>query len=220
MALESVKEDLKLLEKTSARGKGDTIRLWESYRDQAHFWRAFSLIQLPLSALCVALALVIYSTADTIVEVPAKPQPGNYSVKELPDSEFVAVAQEVVNLISTYQYTNAAEQFASVRKYLWEPALSIFEQRMMLEELKAITDTKRLQIFMVDKNQIKVQRFPEEQKIVVHLPGTRYKLINTREVPAERLLYHLTMMTIPRNASNEYGIVIVDLGLRKDESPQ
>ena len=120
----NIKHDLKQLERVAGRAGSDTIRLWEGYREQAYLWRALALIQMPSTALSIAAALIMYLIADTIIEVPERPQPGYYSVRQLPDSQFVNAATQVVNLISTYQPAVARRQFKTARKFLWEPALT------------------------------------------------------------------------------------------------
>ena len=92
MSTINFKNDIKQLEKVAGRAGSDTIRLWEGYKEQAFFWRALALIQVPATALAITAALVMYFLADTIIEVPEHPQPGYYSVKQLPDSQFINVA--------------------------------------------------------------------------------------------------------------------------------
>ena len=144
----NIKHDLKQLERVAGRAGSDTIRLWEGYREQAYLWRALALIQMPSTALSIAAALIMYLIADTIIEVPERPQPGYYSVRQLPDSQFVNAATQVVNLITTYQPAVARRQFKTARKFLWEPALTEFEGTMMGSELQTIEETKRSQMFL------------------------------------------------------------------------
>ena len=217
MAKEAVnlKKDLKQLERVGGRAGADTIRLWEGYREQAYLWRALSLLQMPATALSIAAALVMYFFADTIIEVPERPMPGFYSVKQLPDSQFIDAATAVINLTATYQPAIARRQFKTARKYLWEPALTEFEETMMTKEIQAIEETKRSQIFFVNPRRIKVDRYPELERVIVRIPGLRQKLIGSKPLPPDEMTYFVTMTTIPRNVSNEYGIVVVDIHLRR-----
>ncbi|HMO19050.1 MAG TPA: hypothetical protein PKA63_13165 [Oligoflexia bacterium] len=210
-----VKKDIQELERVAGRAGSDTIRLWEGYREQAFFWRALSLIQVPGTALAIAAALSMFFFADTIIEVPEHPQPGFYSVKQLPDSQFINVAREVVNLISTYQPAVVERQFRTARRYLWEPALSEFESTMLTTELNAVLETKRSQMFFINPRLIKVERFPEHDTVVVRIPGLRQKLIGNQPLAPDELAYYVKMTTIPRNVHNEYGIVITDIHLRR-----
>jgi hypothetical protein len=208
----NIKESLKDIERVSGRAGSDTIRLWEGYRDQAFLWRALALLQMPATALAIILSLVLYFTADTIIEVPDMPQPGFYSVKKLPDSHFINFANEIVNLIATYQPATARKQFTTARDYLWEPALTNFETVMMQRELRAIEETRRSQMFYVEDKLIRVERFPDQDYVVVRIPGTRQKLVGTKPIlPVDQLAYYVKMTTIPKNVHNEFGIVVVDM---------
>jgi len=210
-----VKKDIQELERVAGRAGTDTIRLWEGYKEQAFFWRALSLIQMPATALAIAAALSMFFFADTIIEVPEHPQPGFYSVKQLPDSQFINVAREVVNLISTYQPAVVERQFRTARRFLWEPALSEFESTMLTTELSAILETKRSQMYFINPRLIKVERFPHLDTVVVRIPGLRQKLIGNQPLAPDEMVYYVKMTTIPRNVHNEYGIVITDIHLRR-----
>lgn len=216
----SLKRDLKQLERVGGRAGTDTIRLWEGYKEQAYLWRALALLQMPATALSIAAALVMYFFADTMIEVPERPQPGYYSVKQLPDSQFINAATSVVNLMATYQPGVARRQFKTARKYLWEPALTEFEETMMGSELRTIEETKRSQMFFINPRLIKVERYPEIDKVVVRIPGVRLKLIGNKPLPADQMVYYVKMTTIPRNVHNEYGIVVVDIRLRRANERQ
>ncbi|GEM_PF-701729 len=211
----SVKQALDQMDRVAGRSGSDTIRLWEGYKEQAILWRALALIQVPSTSLAICAALVMYFYADTIIEVPPMPQPGHYSASQLPDSEFINVASEVVNSIASYQPATARPQFSAVRRFLWEPALSIFEDQMMNSELRTIEETGRSQLYFVNQGQIAVERAPELEKVLVRLPGTRMKLIGDKPLPADQLVYYVTMTTVPRNSQNEYGIVVVEIQLRR-----
>ena len=178
-------------------------------------WRLLALLQMPTTFLAISAALIMYFFADTVVNVPPMPQPGYYSVTELPDSEFISASSELVNLIASYQPAVARRQFLTARRFLWEPALSIFDAQMMNSELRTIEETDRSQLFFINKRQIKVERYPEQDKVIVRLPGTRQKLIGRKPLEADQLVYYVTMTTIPRNMHNEYGIVVIDLQLRR-----
>ena len=222
MAKEAVKrkDDLAQLERVDGRAGADTIRLWEGYRDQAYLWRALCLLQMPAMALSLAAALLMYLFADTIIDVPERPLPGYYPAHNLPDSHFIDAAMTVVNLVATYQPAIARRQFKTAKKYLWEPALTAFEETMMTSEIQAIEETKRSQIFFVNQRLIKVERFPEFEQVVVRLPGIRQKLIGNKPLPADEMVYYVKMTTVPRTVSNEYGVVITDIRLRRADEPE
>lgn len=209
----AITEGLKLSESIDGRSGNDTIKLWESHREQAMLWRALALLQIPSTSLAILAALVMYFFADTIIQVPQKPQPGYYSVKELPDSAFINVAHEVVNLLATYQPERVELQYSLAKKYLWEPALSKV-QEIMNGELLAIKQTQRSVLFMIVPSLTRVQRDDANSKVVVILRGSRYKIINMNALPPEDATWEVQMTTIPRNVSNEYGIVVTGLVLK------
>lgn len=209
-----IKENVQQLEKVAGRAGADTIKLWEGYREQAYMWRALSLLQMPATALSILAALVMYFFADTIIEVPERPQPGYYSIKQLPDSQFIDAATNLVNLVATYQPAVARRQFKMAQKYLWEPALTEFQTKMMGPEINSIEQTKRSQMFFVNPRLIKVNRYPDYDRVIVRVPGLRQKLIGDKAQQPEEMIYYIKMTTIPRNVSNEYGIVVVDIHLR------
>ncbi len=49
----------------------------------------------------------------------------------------------------------------------------------------------------------------------MRIPGVRQKHIGAVPLPPDELAYHVKMSTIPRNAHNEYGIIVIDLRLRR-----
>lgn len=205
------------LDQVEGKGGGDTIRLWEGYRDQAYFWRALALVEIPATCLSLLFALVVYATRYTVVEVPAKTEPGRYTPRELPDNEFKNVGGHFVNLISSYTPATAPRQFAYARTFLWEPALTQFQAVMIGQELKAIDQTARSQLFFIDDTQTRVQRSPDDT-ITVRVSGTKKRLIADKPLKAEEQTYYLKMTTIPKNIQNPYGIVIVDVRIREISS--
>jgi TraE protein len=213
--LKAISGGVKSIERVDGRADGDTLRLWESHKEQAMLWRALALLQIPATTLAIIAAMVMYFFADTVVEVPLQPKPGRYGTKTLPDSEYVNAATEVVNLIATYTPATARRQYTRAKQFLWEPALTEFEKSMMVEELRTIEETSRTQLFFINESMVKVDRFPEEDKVVVRLPGVRQKLISSQPMPPDELVYYIKMTTIPKNVTNEFGIVVVDLRLRK-----
>lgn len=203
------------LEQVEGKSGGDTIRLWEGYRDQAYFWRALALVEIPVTCISLIFAFVVYATRYTVVEVPQKIEPGRYSARELPDNEFKNVAGHFVNLISSYTPATAPRQFNYARTFLWEPALSQFQKVMIDQELKAIDQTTRSQLFFMDDSQTRVQRsVGADDSVTVRISGTKKRLIADRSLPAEEQAYYIKLQTIPKNIMNPYGITIVDIRIR------
>ena len=192
-----------------SRGESDTIRLWESYRDQAVLWRSLALLQIPATFIMVVFALVMWSTRRTILNVPAKPLPGIYAAQELPDPEFIETATGFVNLIATYQPAVAQRQFLRAREVLQEPMLERFNREMLGTELKTIQNTSRTQIFFADPAKTKI--FRKGSMVEVTIAGERLKTIAGRQLPPIETIFNISMTTIPRNDLNPYGIVITSV---------
>ncbi|MCC6934035.1 MAG: hypothetical protein IT292_12425 [Deltaproteobacteria bacterium] len=220
-AIDKLKVDLNTISQVDGRAGADTIRLWEGYREQAFMWRAISIIQMPATLFALLGMLIMYLTADITIEPPEHPQPGIYSVKYLPDSEFLRAATELVNLIASYQPRTAEIQFKKAREMLWEPALTEFEDRMIGDELQKLIMSNRSQVFLVNNRLVRIQRFPQKDVVVVRLPGTLQKLIsNSQALETEEYCYYIKMTTIPRSVYNESGIVVIDIRVKKQSSKE
>ena len=193
-----------------AKGENDTIRLWENYRDQALLWRSIALIQVPTTLAAIIFALVMWSTSEIKLNVPRKPLPGFYAAKEIPDSEFVDVATNFVNLIATYQSNVAKKQFYKASEMLKEPLLTRFKKEMLGTELQAIQTTSRTQIFFIDPLRTEVLR-ENKRFTTVKLTGERTKIISGKTLPSQKTEFTIRMTTIPRNELNPYGIVITNI---------
>jgi len=208
-AAQGVKEKVADTQLTAARSKNDTIRLWENYKDQALMWRALSLIQLPTTFIAVIFALMMWATREITLQVPSKPMPGMYAAQDIPDTEFVNVANDYVNLVATYQPNTARKQFEVARGMLKEPLLTKFNDENMNSELPAIETTLRTQVFFVDPLQTRVER--EGNRVVVSISGERWKVIAGAAIPSVSSRYRIELTTIPRNPVNPYGIVITNV---------
>jgi hypothetical protein len=170
-----------------------------------------------LFCLATASALTYYFLADTIIEEPEHPQPGFGPRTGLPDSQYINVATEVINLISTYQPAIARKQFETATKNIWGSDGDEFVKSLLGTELSAIEETKRSQVFSINSQLVEVERIPELDTIVVKVPGERQQLIGDKPLPPEKMVYYVKMTNIPRNVLNEYGIVITDIQLKPEE---
>jgi len=189
-----------------SKNENDTIRLWESYRDQAILWRALTLIQVPATFLAIIFALVMWTTRSIVIDVPHKPLPGLYAIQEIPDSEFINTATNAINLIATYQPAVARRQFTRAREYLVEPMLSQFDKEMLDVELRAIESSRVTQLFFADPTKTTIQRVGRD--VQVSMSGERVRYVSGRETPTSTTDFTVTLSTIPRNDLNPYGIVI------------
>ena len=193
------------------RSNDDTIRLWESYRDQAGMWRAIALLQIPATFMAILIALIMWSSRSITLNVPARPQPGHYAADQLHSVEFIEAATEFVNLIASYQPNVAAKQFERAAEMIVEPLLSKFKSDQMGVELRAIITAGRTQMFFIDPTRTEVLR--GRDYVQVSLTGTRQRLIAGRSLAPQRTRYHITMRTVPRNIVNPLGIVITNMSL-------
>lgn len=205
-ATDKLLKDSQIIE---ARSNDDTIRLWESYRDQATMWRALALLQIPATFIAIIFALIIWQTRSISLNVPARPQPGQYAVQQLHNVEFIEAATEFVNLVASYQPAIATKQFERASEMVMEPLLSRFKTEQLGNELRAIVTTSRSQMFFVDPTLTEVLRTGDE--VHVSLVGSRQKVIAGRALPLLRTRYTITMRTVPRNAVNPLGIVITNM---------
>ena len=201
-----VNELLKSSSVPTQKGETDTIRLWEAYKDQAALWRAIALLQIPATAVAIIFGVVMWTTRSITLNVPARPLPGIYAVNDLRDNEFIDVATEFVNLIATYQPKVARRQFERAGEMLIEPILTYFRSAMLVDELKAIETTGRVQVFFADPTKTTVKR--DGKNVTVTFVGDRTKIIGGRDAPPVPATYEITMTIIPRNPLNPYGIVI------------
>lgn len=192
-----------------AKGEVDTLRLWENYRDQAMLWRALALLQIPATLVLALFAYSVWSNRNITLNVPAKPLPGLYAAQDIPDSEFLNVSTNLINLIATYQPAVARRQFQKAREHLREPMLATFDREMMNIELKAIETTNRSQIFFIDPTKTKLER--QGNEIIASLTGDRMKLVAGKQLPEVTTRFIVTMTTIPRNDLNPYGIVVSNI---------
>jgi hypothetical protein len=76
------------------KGETDTVKLWEAYKEQAALWRALALFQIPATFCLVVFSLLLWVGRSTTLNVPAKPLPGIYLSKEVPDTEFIEYAKK------------------------------------------------------------------------------------------------------------------------------
>jgi hypothetical protein len=195
---------------TESRGDADTIRLWETYRDQAILWRSMAILQIPATFIALLFALFVWNGRTQVINVPQKPLPGFHEVGEIPDDEFINSATEYINLVSTYTTANARRQFREAMDLIREPMLTQFQKEMMEDELRVIESSQRTQLFFVDPTKTIVRR--ETPRVVaVWLMGERSKFIAGRELRPSNTVYKVLMTTVPRNKINPYGIMITSV---------
>jgi hypothetical protein len=211
-ATEVIKEKVGDTQLSAGRTKNDTIRLWENYKDQALMWRSLALLQIPATAIALIFSIVMWATREITLQVPSKPMPGMYAAQDIPDSEFVNIANDYISLIATYQPATARKQFEAARAMLKEPLLTKFNTEMIGSELSAIETTSRTQVFFVDPLKTKVTR--DGNNVTVTVVGERWKVIAGAELPTVTSRFRVTLTTNPRNPLNQYGIVITSVNFK------
>jgi hypothetical protein len=211
-ASDAVKEKVGDTQLSAGRTKNDTIRLWENYKDQALMWRSLALMQIPATAIALLFALVLWVTREITLQVPSKPLPGMYAAQDIPDNEFVDIANDYISLIATYQPATARKQFEAARAMLKEPLLTKFNTEMIGSELTAIETTSRTQVLFIDPLKTKVVR--DGNNVTVTVIGERWKVIAGAELPTVTSRFRVTMTTNPRNPLNQYGIVITSVNFK------
>ena len=194
---------------TESKNKSDTLVLWEAYKNQALMWRSIALLQIPATLGAIILCFSLWGTRSITLNVPLKPAPGIYEVKDIYDVEFIDYATDFINLIASYQPNIARRQFDEASKMLREPMLSRFENEILGDELKAIESTSRTQLFFIDSTKTNIERTPDE--VNVSFTGDRLKIVAGKELPTLSSKYTVTLKTIPRNRLNPYGIVITNV---------
>ncbi len=208
-ASQVVKDKVQDTHLAAGRNSSDTIRLWENYKDQALMWRSLALMQIPATSIALIFAVVFWVTREITLQVPSKPLPGIYAAQDIPDTEFINVANDYISLIATYQPQTARKQFEAARGMLKEPLLTKFNEEMMASELVAIENTQRTQVFFGDPLRTRVVR--KGQEVEVTLVGERVKFISGQALPSLSSRYRVRMTTIPKNQINPYGIVITSV---------
>lgn len=196
-----------------AKNDNDTLRLWESHKEQSALWRALALLQVPVTFVAIVFAMAMYYSRDIYLQVPEKPAPGIYKADEIPGIEFIGVASNYINLIATYNLKTAAKQFDEAQKYLVEPVLTQFNTEILGEELKIIQQTRRSQVFWIDPEKTTIERGQDGKSVIVKLSGLREKRVGDKPAPEVETTYIVTLSTIPRNSLSPYGIVITHVNV-------
>jgi hypothetical protein len=84
---------------------------------------------------------------------------------------------------------------------------------MIEGDLKAIEQTQRTQVFLIDPTKTTLARGRGDATVTFE--GDRVKIVSGKELPVSTWVYHVTLETRPRNRLNEYGVVITGLRLEK-----
>ena len=130
------------------------------------------------------------------------------------DTEFRNWAINLVTLLGNHSPENALHRFKEARKFFIEPALSEFDQTMLKLELKTIIYTERKQTFVIDRNNIKLERFDDPDFVVAKIPGDRRRSIAGSQAATDDMIYYVKMVATSSNTENGYAIHSSDVRLR------
>lgn len=180
----------------------------QSWEGKSNYWRWFLLAELGATIALCLFAFFIWLTKNTYFHVEEPLIPGRYPVGHLSDAEFSRVAGQFVNLIGTYRWVTAKDQFQTASEFLVEPMASQFKAQYLGKELQAINDTRRTQTMYIDEYFVAIDR-PTEDTVVVELSGSGEKLIGESWFDVAST-YVVTMQVVDDETANEYGIVITD----------
>lgn len=200
-------------EKVGARSPSDTLRVWDRYSSGARYWRSFTFIEFYIISFCCLMMVLLYTTSSPTIRRPAVPHAGRYSAKSFSDLRYISFATELVNLLSNYNPSSVVPQYDKVKQFLWEPALTDFQKAALLE-IQTIQRIARSEIFIIEPTQTLVSRDHKNGLIRVTLNGIRYASLGSRKLKPVRVRYELTMIQIPINVLNQYGIVVVEFGMK------
>jgi len=206
----SVQKDKNLLPEKPSPGPTakKLMGVADSFHEQGRLWRLLSVYFAPgtFLSLVAAFFMLIYSVDRQPVEL--RPAPSIVDVKEVPDDRFFAVADEVVGLLNSYHYSRADAQFNLAKTFLWEPALSQFIKNNE-SEVPKILSLRRSQFF----DSTGFPKLPKRanEEFAVAVAGKLQTWIGAQEPTEELLQIKLTMITVPRNAINPWGIVVTSI---------
>ncbi|MCC6934036.1 MAG: hypothetical protein IT292_12430 [Deltaproteobacteria bacterium] len=196
------------------------------YREQSYMWRALALIQFPTTAIAIIIAIVMYVSADVIVDVKPRPAPGYFLVEEIPEQEFIKYSIEFVNLISSFQPSVAERQFRHALNFLQGEFYGQFNIKYLQglpseqSRLSEIMQLQRAQMFYINRDLVVAQiendpEDPRQDRVIVRVPGELYTFLNGvyQQNRIDYGVYYVTLQTIPNTAFNQNGITIINLRL-------
>ncbi len=191
---------------------GDTIRIWEGYKAQAVMWRSLSIIQLLATAAISILCIVLWQTRSITLSVPQRPVPGQYNTQEIPDADFIEIANSFVSLITTFQPYIAETQFQRAAALIHHSFIQKFTTAYLNEELRAIKSTSLSQVYFIDPTKTEIERF-SNNTVKVTFYGNRHKYIGGKEIKPVPTKYIIYLTTLPRNDLNPLGLVVLDMAM-------
>jgi len=183
----------------------ELLRMVDRYKVQGHFCRFLSLLQFPIILALTLYFITRYLGADTLVKVPEPPVPGEILQDKIPDKEYINTAQNIINLIGTYQPTTARDQFESARDFFLDSAVTSFDETQMNSELITAEESDISQRLDVYNYKIVRQANGAAQ---VCLSGSRQKIVDRNALPPQDVTYCLSFVIDEPFEGSPFGIAV------------
>lgn len=187
----------------------DIHSLIQNSQKEGHFWRFLALVQIPVVAISMLAFITLYFKSDPVLNTPEDLPPGSYQASQLPDKEFINIAQDFVNLIGTFQPHTAREQFESAKMLITEDLDPRFDNLLVDMELATAEESFVSQILILDPALTTVERRGSDT-VEVCLSGFRQRIVQGTVLPQQDLLACLIMATGDPIPESKYGILITD----------
>jgi hypothetical protein len=195
----------------------EILAVTEGFKQRGGFWRAISLVQIPI-ALCLIFYFVAkYLGADTIVHVKDIRGLEDIGKGEIPDKEYVNVAQNIVNLIGTYQPVNARDQFETAREFMLDSAVVTFDELQTQQELMTAEESDISQILFIDNH---VVTRKSDGSVRVCLYGMRQKVVDRQALPAQDVTYCMLLNQDEPFEGNTFGLMVSEFTQRLGPQPR
>jgi hypothetical protein len=188
-----------------------------SYQKAGHLWRSLSLLQFPLAILATFYFITRYLGADTILHVEDIKSIEDVTPDEIPDKEYVNVAQTVFNLLGTFQPTTAREQFETARDFMSEAAERNLADLHLEEELVTAEESGISQIQYLEDYQV-TRRQGGEGRVCLY--GYRSKIVDQTPLPNQDVTYCFTLKPDDPFEHNPFGLTIIGIEQRLGPQPR
>jgi hypothetical protein len=183
----------------------ELLRMVDRFKVHGHFWRFISLLQFPI-ILCLTLYFITrYLNADTLVKVPDPPIPGEVKPDKIPDKEYINTAQNIINLIGSYQPLTARDQFESAREFFLDSAATSFDETQMNSELPTAEESDISQQLDVYSTRIVRSANGGAQ---VCLSGERQKIVDRNPLPRQEVRYCFSFTVDEPFEENPFGLMV------------
>ena len=183
----------------------ELLRMVDRYKVQGHFWRFLSLLQFPIILLLTLYFISRYLGADTLVKVAEPPIPGEVANDKIPDKEYVNTAQNITNLIGTYQPTTARDQFETARDFFLDSAVGSFDESQMDSELITAEESDISQRLDVYSSRIVKGAKGDAQ---VCLSGVRQKIVDRNPLPQQNVTFCFSFVIDEPFEGSPFGISV------------